>query len=152
MITRIFNKIIYVLRLILFLVCTISIIYIVMMTYLKNGKNYSNYVVELITTFLPFVLITILLVFNLVSKTEFKTENTVYNVSAFLGTLAMVVVCYRSIFDKTITLFNTYDYNINFDYFAIQLNYLECVLYLIFACNVFLIINEKTHKKKLTLE
>lgn len=152
MITRIFNKIIYVLRLILFLVCTISIIYIVMMTYLKNGKNYSNYVVELITTFLPFVLITILLVFNLVSKTEFKTENTVYNVSAFLGTLAMVVVCYRSIFDKTITLFNTYDYNINFDYFAIQLNYLECVLYLIFACNIFLIINEKTHKKKLTLE
>ena len=152
MITRMFNKIIYVLRIILFLVCTIATIYIVMMTYLKNGKNYSNYAMELVTTFLPFVLILILLVFNIVTKQEFKTENTVYNVSAFMGTIAMLVVCYRSLFDSSITLFNTYEYSVNFDYFAIQLNYIECVLYLIFACNIFLIIYERTHKKKLIIE
>ena len=117
--TKIINKLLYILKNILFPITFIATIYIIIFMFKRLEKDiFGASLIEFIQIVLPFILLLILNLITIFLNTKEVKNNIFYNITSFLVMLVISVFCYRALMDKNMFLWYKYGYNINFNYFA----------------------------------
>ena len=142
--TKIINKLLYILKNILFPITFIATIYIVVFMFKRLEKDiFGASLMEFIQIVLPFILLLILNLITIFLNTKEVKNNIFYNITSFLVMLVISVFCYRALMDKNMFLWYKYGYNINFNYFADQVAPIKVMLYGLSLSSILLMIKGK---------
>lgn len=142
--TKIINKLLYILKNILFPIIFIATIYIVVFMFKRLEKDiFGASLMEFIQIVLPFILLLILNLITIFLNTKEVKNNIFYNITSFLVMLVISVFCYRALMDKNMFLWYKYGYNINFNYFADQVAPIKVMLYGLSLSSILLMIKGK---------
>ena len=138
---KIFNKICFHLKNLLLPIDLVATIYIIMFMFQRLGKNiFGADMMEFLQTIIPFILLIILWLINLIFKQNDVKNNTFYNITSFLVVITIGIFCYRALMDQNMTFWHKYSYKINFNYFSDQLAASKVMLYGLSIVNIILII------------
>ncbi len=140
---KILNKLFYVLQLLFLIIAFAGTLYVI----LQMGNRLEKSIVDNIQVFIPFVVIFILHVINLIANQKNIKDNLFYNITACLAFLTIIVVAARAVFDHNLVLANITDYKIDFTYFANFIPFLNLMLYGLAISNVLLMFHVKEKKK-----
>ena len=133
------NKILSYAKIILLLIAFTVTLYILFLR-----MDYSELsILSLFPLFFPLLLVLTIFVFSYFLNKG--NDNIFYNIACVLVLIAIIVVDYRTIFDKNIISI----YNINVSYFNSLTLKIEVMLYLTFIGNLMLILKEKKEIKKI---
>lgn len=147
--TKIINKLLYILKNILFPVIFFATIYIVVFMFKRLEKDiFGASLMEFIQIVLPFILLLILNLITIFLNTKEVKNNIFYNITSFLVMLVISVFCYRALMDKNMFLWYKYGYNINFNYFADQVAPIKVMLYGLSLSSILLMIKGKIGEDK----
>lgn len=147
--TKIINKLLYILKNILFPITFIATIYIVIFMFKRLEKDiFGASLIEFIQIVLPFILLLILNLITIFLNTKEVKNNIFYNITSFLVMLVISVFCYRALMDKNMFLWYKYGYNINFNYFADQVAPIKVMLYGLSLSSILLMIKGKLEESK----
>ena len=147
--TKIINKLLYILKNILFPVIFFATIYIVVFMFKRLEKDiFGANLMEFIQIVLPFILLLILNLITIFLNTKEVKNNIFYNITSFLVMLVISVFCYRALMDKNMFLWYKYGYNINFNYFADQVAPIKVMLYGLSLSSILLMIKGKIGEDK----
>ena len=139
--TKIINKLLYILKNILFPITFIATIYIIIFMFKRLEKDiFGASLIEFIQIVLPFILLLILNLITIFLNTKEVKNNIFYNITSFLVMLVISVFCYRALMDKNMFLWYKYGYNINFNYFADQVAPIKVMLYGLSLSSILLMI------------
>ena len=152
---KLINKFIFHLKNLVLPILLFVTIYIVNFMFQRIGKNLlGENLLEFIEVILPFILLIILSVVNLVLKQEEVKTNTFYNVTSLLVVITIAIFCIRALFDGNMFFLHKYSYHINFNYFSDQIAATKVMLYGLSVGNILLMISgyikideEKSTKK-----
>ena len=138
---KILNKILSFLRIILLLASFAITLYIILYMYYNLGKEpFGNSFMDFLAIMLPFIILLIFIVINMVLKNKLVSQNIFYNLTSVLVLGVILYMGYRAMFDQNMILWHKTDYHINFEYFADQLFQIKAMLYALSAANLFLLI------------
>ncbi len=147
--TKIINKLLYILKNILFPITFIATIYIIIFMFKRLEKDiFGASLIEFIQIVLPFILLLILNLITIFLNTKEVKNNIFYNITSFLVMLVISVFCYRALMDKNMFLWYKYGYNINFNYFADQVAPIKVMLYGLSLSSILLMIKGKLEESK----
>lgn len=147
--TKIVNKLLYILKNILFPITFIATIYIIIFMFKRLEKDiFGASLIEFIQIVLPFILLLILNLITIFLNTKEVKNNIFYNITSFLVMLVISVFCYRALMDKNMFLWYKYGYNINFNYFADQVAPIKVMLYGLSLSSILLMIKGKLEESK----
>ena len=147
--TKIINKLLYILKNILFPIIFFATIYIVVFMFKRLEKDiFGANLMEFIQIVLPFILLLILNLITIFLNTKEVKNNIFYNITSFLVMLVISVFCYRALMDKNMFLWYKYGYNINFNYFADQVAPIKVMLYGLSLSSILLMIKGKLEESK----
>lgn len=147
--TKIINKLLYILKNILFPIIFFATIYIVVFMFKRLEKDiFGANLMEFIQIVLPFILLLILNLITIFLNTKEVKNNIFYNITSFLVMLVISVFCYRALMDKNMFLWYKYGYNINFNYFADQVAPIKVMLYGLSLSSILLMIKGKIGEDK----
>ncbi len=138
--SRFINRIFLYSKIFLLLIAFIITFYISLL----KMDFYSESVLSSLLIFLPFLLVSIILVFSLFFN---KGNNNAFaNIVFILVLLAIIIIDYRTLFDKNIV--PNFGTEYNFSYFNSQLIKIKVMLYLAILGNLFLLYweNKKNNK------
>ena len=112
----------------------------------RLNKSFSSVISE----FIPFLLIFILYVINIIFKQDSVNDNIFYNLTSCIVFATIIVVGYRAFADKNMVLNEKYGYGVDFNYFNTFIAYMKIMLYGLSVSNVLFMIHpkEKTSKKE----
>ncbi len=144
---KILNGLFFILKWILLLSSFAVTFYIVLSMYDRVNKN----LMESISLFIPYVLILILFMINIIFKQKSVSKNLFYNLTCCLVFATIIVVGIRSIMDKNMILNKIMGYGINFSYFNDFLAFMKILLYGLSVGNIFFMIHEKEDHPESTL-
>jgi len=131
---KILNILFYVLKFILFLAAFgLTLMIIVQMNHRLNKSFMTT-----VNVFIPFIILLILFIVNLIFKHKNVTDNIFYNITCCLVFLTIIYVSYRALSDKNMVLNEKYGYGIDFNYFSNFVSYLKIMLYGLNIGNIFL--------------
>lgn len=131
---KILNILFYVLKFILFLAAFgLTLMIIVQMNHRLNKSFMTT-----VNVFIPFIILLILFIVNLIFKHKNLTDNIFYNITCCLVFLTIIYVSYRALSDKNMVLNEKYGYGIDFNYFSNFVSYLKIMLYGLNIGNIFL--------------
>ena len=134
---KIINKILFYVKVIFLLIAFVVTLYIMLM---KNDINGSS-MLSLISLFIPLLAVLTVFVFSLFLNNG--NDNMFFNICCVLVLIAIIIIDYRTIFDKNIVS----QYKLNIIYFDGQIMHIKIMLYLIFIGNLMLVFKEKKEKK-----
>ena len=141
---KILNKILFHLKNIILPLLLVATIYIVVFMFKRLEKEvFGQNVIEFLQIIVPFFILIILNLINLVLKQDNVKDNVFYNFTSFLAMLTIFVFCYRALFDQNMVLWHKYGYQINFSYFSDQIAAIKLMLYGLSIANILLIIEDK---------
>ena len=140
--TKIINKLLYILKNILFPVIFFATIYIVVFMFKRLEKDIFG------ANLMEFILLLILNLITIFLNTKEVKNNIFYNITSFLVMLVISVFCYRALMDKNMFLWYKYGYNINFNYFADQVAPIKVMLYGLSLSSILLMIKGKIGEDK----
>lgn len=147
--TKIINKLLYILKNILFPIIFFATIYIVIFMFKRLEKDiFGASLIEFIQIVLPFILLLILNLITIFLNIKEVKNNIFYNITSFLVMLVISVFCYRAIMDKNMFLWYKYGYNINFNYFSDQVAPIKVMLYGLSLSSILLMIKGKLEEDK----
>ena len=151
---KLFNKLFNILKVLMLFISFLATMYILIMMYVRLEKEpFGNDFMEFFGVVLPFILVLIAFVVNIVGKHKVVNENIFFNTSAIISFSAILLFCCRSLLDKNMVLWTAAGYNINFTYFADKITQINVMLYLMLVIDFVLIFYGKlTKKKELVLE
>ena len=115
-------------------------LYIVLSMYDRVNKS----LIECIDLFIPYLLVLILFIINILFQQTTVTKNVFYNLTCCLAFITILVVCLRTIYDKNMVLNEIMGYGINFSYFNDFLAFMKVLLYGISIANIFFMFKDKT--------
>ncbi len=141
---QIINILFAFLKFILLLLATGLIFYGLLVTFSRLDKP----VTEAIPTLLPFILLLIAFVINLLAKQRQINRNLFYNIVCVLVLSAVIFIGYRAKFDTGMVLYQKYGINYNPSYLADNLGTIKLMIYLLFASNVLLMFTKKPKNQK----
>ena len=125
------------LLLISFALCTyISIA----MSYRLGNDLFSN-----ILFLVPFIILLVIFVLNLIFKQDKIINNLFYNLTCILTFVVIIFVSLRAIFDKSMILNEVMGYGINFSYFSDSVVFMNVMLYGLIISNLIFMINKKSN-------
>ena len=131
---KILNILFYVLKFILFLAAFgLTLMIIVQMNHRLNKSFMTT-----VNVFIPFIILLILFIVNLIFKHKNVTDNIFYNITCCLVFLTIIYVSYRALSDKNMVLNEKYGYGIDFNYFSNFVSYLKIMLSGLNIGNIFL--------------
>ena len=130
---NIVNKLLFYAKVIFLLIAFIVTLYILFMKMDIEG----NSILSIIQLFIPLLLVLIVFVFSFFLN--YGNDSMFFNVGCVLVLIAIIVIDYRTIFDKNIVS----QYKLNINYFDSQVMYIKIMLYLTFIGNLMLIFKEK---------
>ncbi len=130
------NKLIFYFKVILLIIIFTLTLYILLS---MNSYYGSNNIINFVVMCLPFILLLFIFVFSFLYKKGEK--NTFFNVASTIALIAILIIDYRTIFDKNMVLW--IKGNMNFYYFENQMLQMEILSYAMVIGNSILIIHEK---------
>ena len=138
--TKILNKLIYILKNILLPLTFIATIYITVFMFKRLEKDiFGANLFEFLKVVIPFIILLILILVN--SFLNIKTVKD--NITSFIVLITISIFCYRALLDQNMFLWHKYGYNINFNYFSDQIASIQVMLYGLSLANILLIIKDK---------
>ncbi len=136
---KIINILFYVLKFILLLASFGLTLMIIVRMNVRLEKSFMT----TIDIFIPFLLLLILFIINLILKQKGVTHNIFYNITCCLVFATIIYVCYRAFSDKNMVLNEKYGYDIDFNYFNNFVSYLKIMLYGLGVGNIFFMFYDK---------
>ncbi len=145
--TKILSKMFSILK-ILLLLGAFSLIFIgILFTYKRLNKT----VIDAIPIFLPFVLIFILLIVNIIIRKAKINEILIFNFTSCIMFAAIIYIGYRAKFDTNMLLYYKYQINYNPSYLSDNISSIKVMLYALVAANVFYLLKSLFVEKKVAL-
>lgn len=142
--TKILNKLIYILKNILLPLTFIATIYITVFMFKRLEKDiFGANLFEFLKVVIPFIILLILILVNSFLNIKTVKDNIFYNLTSFIVLITISIFCYRALFDQNMFLWHKYGYNINFNYFSDQIASIQVMLYGLSLANILLIIKDK---------
>ena len=142
--TKILNKLIYILKNILLPLTFIATIYITVFMFKRLEKDiFGANLFEFLKVVIPFIILLILILVNSFLNIKEVKDNIFYNITSFIVLITISVFCCRALFDQNMFLWHKYGYNINFNYFSDQIASIQVMLYGLSLVNILLIIKDK---------
>ena len=143
---KILNLMFDILKYILLLGAFAITLFIIVRMNARLNKSFSSVISE----FIPFLLIFILYVINLIFKQDGINNNIFYNLTSCIVFSTILVVGYRAFTDKNMVLNEKYGYGVDFNYFNTFIAYMKIMLYGLSVSNILFMIQpkEKTFKKE----
>lgn len=151
--TKILNKLFYLLKNIMLPLLLVATIYIVIFMFRRLEKElFGANFLEFLSVIFPYLLLIILVITNVFMKQDTVKDNIFYNITSFLVMLTIFVFCYRAFTDQNMYLWNKYGYNINFNYFSDQIAPIKVMLYGLSFANIMLMIEHHLKDDKKSVE
>ena len=142
--TKILNKLIYILKNILLPLTFIATIYINVFMFKRLEKDiFGANLFEFLKVVIPFIILLILILVNSFLNIKTVKDNIFYNLTSFIVLITISIFCYRALLDQNMFLWHKYGYNINFNYFSDQIASIQVMLYGLSLANILLIIKDK---------
>lgn len=142
--TKILNKLIYILKNILLPLTFIATIYITVFMFKRLEKDiFGANLFEFLKVIIPFIILLILILVNSFLNIKTVKDNIFYNLTSFIVLITISIFCYRALLDQNMFLWHKYGYNINFNYFSDQIASIQVMLYGLSLANILLIIKDK---------
>lgn len=142
--TKILNKLIYILKNILLPLTFIATIYITVFMFKRLEKDiFGANLFEFLKVVIPFIILLILILVNSFLNIKAVKDNIFYNITSFIVLITISIFCYRALLDQNMFLWHKYGYNINFNYFSDQIASIQVMLYGLSLANILLIIKDK---------
>ena len=142
--TKILNKLIYILKNILLPLTFIATIYITVFMFKRLEKDiFGANLFEFLKVVIPFIILLILILVNSFLNIKTVKDNIFYNLTSFIVLITISIFCYRALLDQNMFLWHKYGYNINFNYFSDQIASIHVMLYGLSLANILLIIKDK---------
>lgn len=142
--TKILNKLIYILKNILLPLTFIATIYITVFMFKRLEKDiFGANLFEFLKVVIPFIILLILILVNSFLNIKTVKDNIFYNITSFIVLITISIFCYRALLDQNMFLWHKYGYNINFNYFSDQIASIQVMLYGLSLANILLIIKDK---------
>lgn len=143
---KILNIMFDILKYVLLLGAFAITLFIIVRMNARLNKSFSSVISE----FIPFLLIFILYVINIIFKQDSVNDNIFYNLTSCIVFATIIVVGYRAFADKNMVLNEKYGYGVDFNYFNTFIAYMKIMLYGLSVSNVLFMIHpkEKTSKKE----
>lgn len=139
---RAFNLLFYILKFLLLIAAICITLFILIRINIRLEKSIAS----ILPLFIPFILLLILFIVNMMFKQEGVTKNLFYNLSCCLVFITIVLVGIRAMFDTNMVLNQKYGYGIDFNYFDNFISYIKIMLYGLFIGNIFFMFVEKEKK------
>lgn len=117
----------------------------ILFTYGRLEKS----LVDAIPVFLPFAFVIIMFIINIFYKKAKINENLLFNFSAFVVFLVIIIVGLRAKFDTNMILYYKYGIKYNPSYLADNLSAIKVLLYCLGATNIFAILSSLLEEKEL---
>ena len=133
---KLINSILFYGKIILLLIAATLTLYIIF----SMNDYYRRNVINILFVAVPLFLILLFFVLSLF-KDEIK-DNLLFNIASILGVVAIIIIDYRTIFDRNMVLW--IDSQMNFYFFNNALRGIKIISYLILMGNIMLFL----HKRK----
>ncbi len=141
---KIFNYLFYGLKYLLLIAAFAISLFIMMRMNIRLEKSFTSIIPELI----PFLLLLIIFVINIILSQKQVTNNLFYNITCCLVLSTILFVGYRAIFDKNMVLNEKYGYGIDFNFFDNFISYIKIMLYGLIIGNIFFMFKEREESRQ----
>lgn len=141
---KILNIIFYVLKFLLLLVAFAGTLYVMLQMNHRLQKSFMS----TIDVFIPFIILLILLIVNIIFNQKTVTGDLFYNVTSNLVFTTITVIAFRAVFDRSMIISNLTDYKIDFNFFANCLPFIKIMLYGLCIADILLMFHIKDDKEK----
>ncbi len=140
---KIFNILFYVLKFILLIAAFGLTLFIIIRMDIRLEKS----IMSSFESFIPFIVIFILFMVNMIFRQVGVTKNLFYNLTCCLVLSTIVLVSLRAVLDTNMVLNGKYGYGIDFNFFDNFLAYINIMLYGLSVANIFFMFREKDVKE-----
>lgn len=140
---KIFNILFYVLKFILLIAAFGLTLFIIIRMDIRLEKS----IMSSFESFIPFIVIFILFMVNMIFRQVGVTKNLFYNLTCCLVLFTIVLVSLRAVLDTNMVLNGKYGYGIDFNFFDNFLAYINIMLYGLSVANIFFMFREKDVKE-----
>lgn len=145
MMKKIFNYLFYGLKFLLLIGALGLTLFIMIRMNVRLEKSMTS----IIPVLIPFVLLLIIFIINMIFKQKGVTDNIFYNLTCCLVFATILFACYRAMFDTNMVLNEKYGYGIDFNYFDNFVAYINIMLYGLFIADIFFMFREREKSKKI---
>lgn len=146
---KILSKMFNILKFIMLFVSFALILIGILFTYKRLDKS----LVEAIDIFIPFFLVLVLTVVNMIVKKAKVDENLLFNFTSVMVFVVIIIIGIRAKFDTNMLLYYKYQINYNPNYLSDNLSTVKVLLYCLSGANLFILLNsffkEKNEVNKL---
>ena len=139
---KIFNALFYVLKFLLLIASFGLTLFIFIRMNVRLEKN----IISNISEFIPFALLLVLFIINIIFNQKGVTKNVFYNLTCCLVLATITCVCCRAILDKNLVLNAKYGYGVDFNFFDNFVAYINIMLYSVSIANILFMFREKEEK------
>ena len=140
---KIFNGLFYGLKFLLFVVAFGLTSFILIRMNMRLNKDFTS----IISEFIPFVILLILFIVNLLFKQKNISKNLFYNLTCCLVLSTIIVVALRSLLDTNMVLNEKYGYGVDFNFFDNFIPYIKIMLYGLSIADILFMFREKDNDK-----
>ncbi len=133
---KLINKILFCTKIIFLIIAFVVTLYILLVRMDVNELSITS----VLFIFVPLFLVLAVFVFSFFLN--IGNDNIIFNLTCVMVLLSIIFIDYRTVFDHNI-ISNT---AINLNFFEIQTNRIQIMLYLMFISNILLIIYDKKNK------
>lgn len=140
---RIFNGLFYGLKFLLLVAAFGLTLFILIRMNMRLEKD----VMSILPEFIPFAVLLILFIVNMVFKQRGVTGNMFYNLTCCLAFTVIICVALRAILDTNMVLNEKYGYGIDFNFFDNFISYIKIMLYGLSIANILFMFREREKSK-----
>lgn len=136
---KIFNWLFYGLKFLLLIAALGLTLFVLIRMNVRLEKNMMSVLPELV----PFALLLILFIVNMIFKQKGVNENIFYNLTCSLVLATIVCVTLRAVLDTNMVLNEKYGYGVDFNFFDNFVAYINIMLYGLSIANILFMFREK---------
>ena len=136
---KIFNYLFYGLKFLLLIGALGLTLFIMIRMNVRLEKSMTS----IIPVLIPFVLLLIIFIINMIFKQKGVTDNIFYNLTCCLVLATIVCVTLRAVFDTNMVLNEKYGYGVDFNFFDNFVAYINIMLYGLSIANILFMFREK---------
>ncbi len=140
---KIFNGLFYVLKFLLLIAAFALSLFI----FIRMNMRLNKDIISVLPQFVPFLLLLILFLVNMIFRQEGVTKCLFYNLTCCLALTTIVLVSLRAILDTNMVLNSKYGYGIDFNFYDNFLAYINIMLYGLVLSNILFMFKEKDKNK-----
>ena len=145
---KIFNGLFYGLKFLLLIAAFALALFI----FIRMNMRLNKDIISVLPQFVPFLLLLILFIINMIFRQEGVTKCLFYNLTCCLVLTTIVLVSLRAILDTNMVLNGKYGYGIDFNFFDNFLAYIDMMVYGLIISNILFMFKEKDNIKDEKIE